>query len=220
METNYTYKPLKTISKWSITLIVLCLLFSVAAVIGSLVEWSTYSQYSGNDQMEDLTPSDLTTISAITVGIHLPKTFFFIVSLIVFLVWIYRAHANGRALQLDGTIYTPGWSAAFYLIPIVNIVLPLLSLLHLHKGGVKRANSVQKEQIQSKVWMIYTWWVLYWSSYLLSIPNGISETDAVLSDIQGEIPSLIFSEILYFAAGIFLIFVIKNVTAVQERAAS
>ncbi|MFB4162879.1 DUF4328 domain-containing protein [Alteribacillus sp. JSM 102045] len=217
MEKDYTFKPPQKLSKWVITFIVICLVFSIASIIGSVIEWNTYNQYSANDTFENLAPQDMAKVAAVAVGVHLPKTFFFIVSILIFLLWIYRIHQNGRALQYEGTIYAPGWSVSFYLIPLVNLVLPLLSLIHLHKGGTNRASEVQKSEIQPKVWLIYAWWILFWSSYLLSIPGNLGAEEETFEQLQGELPSFIASEVIYFIAGVFLIFVVKKVTSVQEK---
>ncbi len=218
MENSYTYKSPQTLSKWVITFIIISLIFSIASIIGSMIEWNTYNQYSASDTFENLAPQDMAKVAAVAVGVHLPKTFFFIVSILIFLIWIYRVHQNGRALQLDGSIYAPGWSVAFYLIPLVNLVLPLLSLLHLHKGGAKRAD-IQKSEEPPKVWLIYAWWILFWSSYLLSIPGNLGAEEETFAQLKGEIPSFLASEVIYFIAGVFLIFIVKKVTKVQEKAA-
>lgn len=50
--------------------------------------------------------------------------FVYLASAIVFLMWIYRAHRNLRALSGVTMKYTAGWVVSSYFIPFVNLVTP------------------------------------------------------------------------------------------------
>jgi hypothetical protein len=45
-------------------------------------------------------------------------------SLILFLVWFYRANANARAMGADGLMGSPGLSVAWFFIPIAFLFMP------------------------------------------------------------------------------------------------
>jgi Domain of unknown function (DUF4328) len=47
-------------------------------------------------------------------------------SLILFLVWFYRANANVRAMGADGLMGSPGLSVAWFFIPIAFLFMPYL----------------------------------------------------------------------------------------------
>ena len=47
-------------------------------------------------------------------------------SLILFLVWFYRANANVRAMGADGLMGSPGLSVAWFFIPIVFLFMPFV----------------------------------------------------------------------------------------------
>ncbi|MFB5662545.1 DUF4328 domain-containing protein [Alteribacillus sp. HJP-4] len=219
MEKNYTYKSPDKLANIVIILVLVCLLFSAASIAGSFVENTVYEKYPDEAVITDINTEDNAVIGDIALFIHLPKTLVFLTAIAVFMMWIYRIHENGRALELDGTIYAPGWSVAFYFIPIVNFVLPLLSLLHLYKSCWKRwkeKNSIAAKD-SSKIWLLYAWWLLFWSSYLVSNPASLAAGEQTIAMLRSEVQSFIVSEIIYIAAGILFIFILRKVTAVQKN---
>ena len=50
---------------------------------------------------------------------------FYIATVIVFLVWFYRVHANQRPLSAEKTTYSSGWAVGFWFVPILNLVRPV-----------------------------------------------------------------------------------------------
>lgn len=48
----------------------------------------------------------------------------FIATSIPFLMWIWRANANARALGAEGLSFTPGWSVGWFFVPILNLWYP------------------------------------------------------------------------------------------------
>ncbi|NBC35617.1 DUF4328 domain-containing protein [Novosphingobium sp. FSY-8] len=43
---------------------------------------------------------------------------------LLFLVWVWRAHANLRLSGIAGLRYSPAWAALNYLVPVVNLIVP------------------------------------------------------------------------------------------------
>jgi hypothetical protein len=48
----------------------------------------------------------------------------FIITAILFLMWIYRAHRNPPSLGASGLKYSPGWAVGGFFIPIWNLFRP------------------------------------------------------------------------------------------------
>jgi hypothetical protein len=53
---------------------------------------------------------------------------FFLITAVVFCVWIYRANANARALGASDMSITPGWSAGWFFVPFANLVKPFIAV--------------------------------------------------------------------------------------------
>jgi Domain of unknown function (DUF4328) len=45
-------------------------------------------------------------------------------AVLLFLMWVYRANKNGRALGAQGMKYSPGWSVGWFFVPIASMFVP------------------------------------------------------------------------------------------------
>ncbi|SFE71630.1 DUF4328 domain-containing protein [Alteribacillus iranensis] len=216
---DFTYKSPKVLTTISTLFIGLTLLLSLASLYGSITEWNIYSHYEQQASFDQLSQEDKDTLAIIVAGADLLKTLFFILSIVFFLMWTYRVHRNGNALKLDGIVNAPGWSVTVYFIPLVNVLMPLITLLHLHKSGTKRASEQSDKTIKPRNWVMYAWWVLFWGSYLVSLPASFGSSDDTIGELREQLPFFMVSETFYFLAGMFLIWTIRKVTSVQEIAA-
>src|SRR6266436_5309609 len=43
---------------------------------------------------------------------------------LLFLMWVYRANKNARALGAAGMKYTPGWSVGWFFVPFAGLFMP------------------------------------------------------------------------------------------------
>jgi hypothetical protein len=64
----------------------------------------------------------------LTVGV-------FIGTVVVFCMWMYRAHANLHALGIQGQDYTSGWAAGAWFVPFLNLVRPFRIMKEIWKGS-------------------------------------------------------------------------------------
>jgi hypothetical protein len=48
----------------------------------------------------------------------------YILSIVLFLVWLFRTYKNLPALRSDSTEFTPGWAVGWWFIPFANLVKP------------------------------------------------------------------------------------------------
>ncbi len=55
--------------------------------------------------------------------------------LVLIIIWTYRAMKNNEALGRQGARFTPGWGIAGWLIPLVNLVIPVLIFQDLWRGS-------------------------------------------------------------------------------------
>ncbi len=83
-------------------------------------------------------------------------------SLILFLVWFYRANANARAMGADGLMGSPGLSVAWFFIPIAFLFMPFVVI----RDTWKASASPRDWQGQPTEPLIGFWWAAFLATNL------------------------------------------------------
>jgi hypothetical protein len=83
-------------------------------------------------------------------------------SLILFLIWFYRANANVRAMGADGLMGSPGLSVAWFFIPIAFLFMPFVVV----RDTWKASAAPRDWQAQPTDPLIGFWWVAFLVSHL------------------------------------------------------
>lgn len=92
---------------------------------------------------------------------------------ITLLVWVYRTCKNTHALGGANLSYSPGWAVGWFLIPVVNLVMPCLVVQSIYKAS---RNPVNWKQVPFNA-LILGWWICSVVGGLLggpSLPHGNS----------------------------------------------
>jgi hypothetical protein len=108
-------------------------------------------------------------------------------ALVFLCIWTFRATKNARALGLR-TAISPGWSVAGWLIPLVNYVLPYLTVRDLFPVG-----SAGRRQTG-------IWWACEVTGIVLSFVATIT---AIAAGTGAGIAVGVLSGIAFFAAAVF-----------------
>src|SRR5258706_3196968 len=87
----------------------------------------------------------------------LARLFAFILTGIVFLMWIHRANFNARALGAQGMHFTPAWSVGWYFIPFMNLWKPYQAMKEIWQAR-QNPQSWSTEDIAP---IISNWWGLW-----------------------------------------------------------
>lgn len=61
--------------------------------------------------------------------------FVYVATVVVFLVWIYRAHKNLSAFGTSGLEYSPGWAVGGFFVPFLNLVRPFQVMREIWKAS-------------------------------------------------------------------------------------
>lgn len=85
------------------------------------------------------------------------------VAIVLFLIWIYRAHANLQRFQLERLEFTPGWTVGYFFIPFANLVYPYRAMQEIWKGSSSETPPDDSEawQDQPGSKLVIYWWVAY-----------------------------------------------------------
>lgn len=86
-----------------------------------------------------------------------------IAGLVLFLVWIHRAHKNLPALGAKGLAYSPGWTVGYFFIPILCFFRPYQAATEIWKASDPLTVGLQPSRWQaaSGSAMLGFWWVMW-----------------------------------------------------------
>jgi hypothetical protein len=132
-------------------------------------------------------------------------------SLILFLVWFYRANANARAMGADGLMGSPGLSVAWFFIPIAFLFMPFLVV----RDTWKASAAPRDWQGQPTPPLIGFWWAFFLASNIAATISFRIWLEGDY-DMVGAVP--VFDFISYasgIAAALLGVEVIRRIQALQ-----
>jgi hypothetical protein len=144
------------------------ILGDVFAIVSSLVG---LAYYVGKTPAQIAAEADEFTLPMMLGCCEAPFQFIiYIVTVVTFCMWIYRAHDNLRFLAVSGLEFTSGWAVGWFFIPIMNLFKPMQAAQEIYKAsdpalplsspfGWKKATGSA---------LIGTWWGLWIAFNVLS----------------------------------------------------
>jgi len=87
----------------------------------------------------------------------------FIVVIVLFCIWIYRANYNARQLGAADMKFSPGWAVGWYFIPIANLWKPYQAMCEIWQAS---ANPAYWQQ-QTRGSILQVWWAFFLLSNFL-----------------------------------------------------
>ena len=146
------------------SIITVLLVFGVA---GSVAQ--TLAAFSQLDLLQRaniglvITQAEASANDARMVSISLGAVGIYLVTAIVFGVWIVRAHKNLRALKIERLSYTPGWALGWFFVPFLNLVRPFQAMTELwqasHAGSQwSKSGSVTLVNFWWGMWLVHNFY--------------------------------------------------------------
>jgi hypothetical protein len=156
------YRDPATLTQWLKVLLILSLLLDVIASVSGMMEFSLLRGLQ-NGTFEGDFDAAATSNDNRQQAIGLAQFALFILTGIVFLVWIHRANRNARALGAQGMQFTPGWSVGWYFVPVMSLWKPFQAMREIWQASAQPGNwqSVQTPPL------VGWWWALYLISQIL-----------------------------------------------------
>jgi hypothetical protein len=133
---------------------------SAALPLAFLIDWLRSDSYTLSFVREGLPVSDTEIHMNHTRMILWSRTAMVLaaVGMAAWLVWQYQAHRNLAALGVEGIRYRPVFSVAAWLIPGVNLVVPVLALRELWRAS----DPDRMGREWRRAWttpLVWVWWV-------------------------------------------------------------
>ena len=146
---EFQYRSVEILTRFLVGLLIASAVLSVVAAISAGLQLQllgaqfTHEQATANDVRERLVALGATTVQLVTV--------------VVFAVWIVRAHRNLPALGAEDLDVTPGWALGWFIVPIASFWKPYTAMRTLWKAS---HDGPRWEVEDVPAWMTL-WWVLW-----------------------------------------------------------
>ena len=145
---------------------------------------------------------------------------FFLVSVIITLMWIYRAHSNLPALGAGHIKYTPGWCVAYWFIPIVSLYRPYQAMCELMNGSSPNRHADHSADTatlppQSGSLLLGFWWLFFIAMVFVSrVSNRVNMSESQDFGLSFGLDTA--ETVLTVISGLLTITVIRRVGAFQK----
>ncbi len=138
----------------------------------------------------------------------------FVACAVVFLVWLYRASGNARALGARDMMVSPGWAVGWYFVPLANLGMPYVTMRDLWKASARPRDW----QVESAPVTIALWW----ACWIVANATGLIAFRIALEmgkDAMAATSGLgLASEIFTIPAALLLSRLVAGIQTMQERA--
>lgn len=206
-------------AQWVIFLLMAAIMLALIAVTSTYCQIALLSKLMAG---ETITQAEAVANDTRQQIIGLLQVAIFLGTAIFFLMWIYRAHRNLRALGARDLKYSPGWAVGGFLVPFLNLVRPFQVVKEIWKGSEPETMAMRLgPSYQSTTRSaIVGWW---WASVLLSAFVGnvaarmAFRAGETLSDLLSMSWVMLVSDVLDIPAGVLAILMVKKIDAMQEE---
>lgn len=137
------------------------------------------------------------------------STLIFLVTSVLFLVWIHRAYSNLQVFGTQGLQHSPGWAVGWWFIPIFNLFRPYQVMKEIYLASDPKQDAQSsidwKKRMRST---LFPWWWLFWifSWIELNLKGDVGNKIIKIAIWIG-----FFATLAGAIAGLLLIFIIKDI---------
>jgi hypothetical protein len=151
--------------------------------------------------------------------IYLLKFPTYVFTVVMFLVWLHRAHSNLATLGARNLDFTPGWAVGWWFIPFANLVKPFQAVREVWSESDPEADDSEQVFFSTGPRTAPTYMGVWWAMWLLSnfsanVASRVYDPDT-MSNV--EIGGVLFvtTAVLSVVAAILAIMLVRDITARQ-----
>jgi len=139
-------------------------------------------------------------------------------SVILVPVWMYRGQANLWAANLSGLTHKPGWSAASWFVPFINLAVPFAAMKQLYNRSLGESEYQEADGIS----MVVSWWtcslawlLVFCVILVITFINLIPGVFVTMPPV-GEGGLLVLNSLLQLGSAYYLFRIVAAITRGQE----
>ena len=212
-----TYKSGHTLARLVITLLLANAIASLLAILSGFFEMSKLSRMVAGE----VVPEEEMMWSDLLVGaVGLLQVAIFLSTVIFFLMWLYRAYGNLRALGASHLESSPGWAVGWFFIPILNLFKPYGIVKEIwRKSDPQIASSQEVTASPANPPLFFlAWWITWVISNIL---DNITFRLALRAETPEQMLQLaqveLFANVFNIPAAVLAALVVKNINRRQEE---
>jgi hypothetical protein len=191
--------------------------FSVVAYVSRIGALSDIIDGTLNgDRIQRAHDADDLVSAAVTITVLLALAI-----LVLIVIWTYRAAKNNDALGRIYPRFKPAWAIAGWLVPLVNLVIPVLILQDLWRGSDTASPREDPGWRANKGSSLIGW---YWAVFLVSsLRYGVGTSEAhlldtnELRDLRNHDRVALVGMVASIGAAVLAVQVIRRITTRQEN---
>jgi hypothetical protein len=139
-----------------------------------------------------------------------------VVTAVLWLIWQYRAHANLRSLRLPRTRFSPPAGVVAWIVPVVNLVLPLLAIRELWRVPDPDTGAEAPGAHRGRSWtspLVWGWWASFLAMVALAeqgfsqAPRSNASPEQLIARNHWLIPACLVG----MAAAVLAIFLVNRI---------
>jgi hypothetical protein len=133
---------------------------------------------------------------------------------VLVIIWTWRAMKNNEMLGRQRPRFTSGWGIAGWLIPLANLVIPVLIFQDLWRGSDVSVDLSDPNQRAPRGSSLVGWW---WAAWLLSIGRvGTFPTTGDARALRTSDAVALGGYVFWIAAAVLLVRILRDLTRRQE----
>ena len=187
---EYTYRNLRSLTKWLQRLLYLLAAFDVLSVVGNRYERSAlqHAADQGIQTAQAIVVATTSTEKSLDF-FNYPVAAIGLATTVLAGIWIYRAAINLRALGAKDMAISPGWAVGWYFIPIANLWKPFQAMKEIWQASL---NPLQGGKSAAPR-VLRIWWGLWLLGFLVPL------TGTIITLHETPASQLLFSNALQLA---------------------
>lgn len=200
-----------------LTLVVMALLIAniAASVLAIAVDWIQFELVSRIAGGEYYTDAELTRSDNLMILTSQFQLGIYILTGILFLVWLYRASRNLRAFDIEGLKFRPGWTVGWWFIPIFNIFRPYQAIAEVWRASsppVGEESTAFSWRLAKEPRLLSFWWS-FWllSTFIGSIAGQIMYRAETPAEVMDATSLMAFTDAFDIVPAVLLVLVVRSI---------
>lgn len=148
----FKFKKISGLGNWVKRFLGIGALVEVFCFISSLLQYQFLTQ--GAHTQAGANSNDLRVIVVSVVDL-----FVFLITMILFCVWVFRSNVNIRALGAKGFKVSPSWAVGFFFIPIFNLWKPYEAMNEVWWASHDISSWQRRKNLESNI--VSRWWFVW-----------------------------------------------------------
>ncbi|CAN5594710.1 hypothetical protein BH24ACI3_BH24ACI3_10620 [soil metagenome] len=215
---NEIYRSAKTLSIVTISGLALIGLFEAFSIFIGIGQLASPGTIIDLDDGGDETSLWL-MLQGIVILFRAP---FYIATIVVFLIWLYRAHSNLYALMPTNLEFSSGWAVGWWFIPFANLVKPFQVVREVwweSDPDIPDAQNFLTASLHSAPTYMVLWWIFWIAGNIASnVAGRVYDPDRIDTVTSSGVAFIIAGFLMVIGAAL-AIYVVRDITLRQEMRA-